>query len=173
MINQQNDLCTQWRFRSAWTSSQSDQSLRCLHEEIWTDAQADLRLRWAHKSFCRFFVSNFIMFESLLATKCRQISFKWDTCVCQYVIHQKRSKACHRNVHVQCLLLSNLTCGCWIFSSRWGFLTCMTIKLAILMDLQWNVHYSVCCMGICCMGIPLLAQQIVFSRLKYFTDVDM
>ena len=31
--NQQNDLCTQQRLRSAWASTQSDQSLRCLHEE--------------------------------------------------------------------------------------------------------------------------------------------
>ena len=31
--NQQNDLCAQWRLRSAWASAQSDQSLRCLHEE--------------------------------------------------------------------------------------------------------------------------------------------
>ena len=31
--NQQNDLCTQRRLRSAWASAQSDQSLRCLHEE--------------------------------------------------------------------------------------------------------------------------------------------
>ena len=26
-------LCTQWRLRSAWASAQSDQSLRCPHEE--------------------------------------------------------------------------------------------------------------------------------------------
>ena len=31
--NQQNGHCAQWRHRSAWASSQSDQSLRCLHEE--------------------------------------------------------------------------------------------------------------------------------------------
>ena len=31
--NQQNDLCTQRRLRSAWASTQSDQSLCCLHEE--------------------------------------------------------------------------------------------------------------------------------------------
>ena len=30
---QQNDLCTQWRLRSAWASAQSDQSLRCPHKE--------------------------------------------------------------------------------------------------------------------------------------------
>ena len=31
--NQQTDLCAQWRLRSAWASAQSDQSLRCPHEE--------------------------------------------------------------------------------------------------------------------------------------------
>ena len=31
--NQQNDMCAQRRFRSAWASAQSDQSLRCPHEE--------------------------------------------------------------------------------------------------------------------------------------------
>ena len=31
--NQQNDLCTQQRLRSAWASAKSDQSLRCPHEE--------------------------------------------------------------------------------------------------------------------------------------------
>ena len=31
--NQQNDLCAQRRLRSAWASAQSDQSLRCPHEE--------------------------------------------------------------------------------------------------------------------------------------------
>ena len=31
--NQQNDLCAQQRLRAAWASAQSDQSLRCRHEE--------------------------------------------------------------------------------------------------------------------------------------------
>ena len=31
--NQQNVLCAQQRFRSSWASAQSDQSLRCPHEE--------------------------------------------------------------------------------------------------------------------------------------------
>ena len=31
--NQQNDLCAQWRFRSAWASAHSDQGLCCCHEE--------------------------------------------------------------------------------------------------------------------------------------------
>ena len=35
--NQQNDLCTQRRLRSAWASAQSDQGLCCPHEEalVW------------------------------------------------------------------------------------------------------------------------------------------
>ena len=31
--NQQNGMCAQRRLRSAWASTQSDQSLRCTHEE--------------------------------------------------------------------------------------------------------------------------------------------
>ena len=31
--NQQNGLCPKWRLRSAWASAQSDQNLRCPHEE--------------------------------------------------------------------------------------------------------------------------------------------
>ena len=69
----QNDLCAQRRLRSAWASSQSDQSQRCPPEAKlgpklptectaktlirlggWVDAQADLSLRWAQKSFCWF-----------------------------------------------------------------------------------------------------------------------
>ena len=54
--NQQNDLCAKRRLRSAWTSAQSDQSLRCpngetlgplLQRRSWSDrvdAQADLSL---------------------------------------------------------------------------------------------------------------------------------
>ena len=59
--NQQNGMCAQQRLRSAWTTTQSDQSLLCaqwvakdtsfLHE---TDAQADLSLHWAHMPFCWF-----------------------------------------------------------------------------------------------------------------------
>ena len=37
--------CAPSEDRSAWVSAQSDQSLRCLHEETWADAQADLSLR--------------------------------------------------------------------------------------------------------------------------------
>ena len=33
MTKQKNDLCAQQRLRSAWASTQSDQSLGCLHEE--------------------------------------------------------------------------------------------------------------------------------------------
>ena len=31
--NQQNGMCAQWRLRSAWAPTKSDQSLCCLHEE--------------------------------------------------------------------------------------------------------------------------------------------
>ena len=31
--NKHNDMCAQWRLRSDWASAQSDQSLRCPHEE--------------------------------------------------------------------------------------------------------------------------------------------
>ena len=59
----------QRRLRSAWASAQSDQSLRCSHEDVvlsyplsaqrrlwsdWADAQADLSLRWAHSHFVVF-----------------------------------------------------------------------------------------------------------------------
>ena len=66
-------MCAQRRLRSAWASAQSDQSLRCPHEESlgpwvlsyplstqrslwsdWADAQADLSLRWAHSHFVGF-----------------------------------------------------------------------------------------------------------------------
>ena len=66
--NQQNGMCASRRLRSAWASAQSDQSLRCPHEEVWVlsyslsaqrglwsdwaDAQADLSLRCAHMPFC-------------------------------------------------------------------------------------------------------------------------
>ena len=68
--NQQNGMCAQRRLRSAWTSAQSDQSLRCPHEESlgpwlstertarlwsdWADAQANLSLRWADSHFVGF-----------------------------------------------------------------------------------------------------------------------
>ena len=65
--SQQNDLCTQWRLRSAWAFAQSDQSLLSAWRNIgplitywahnedwsdWVDAQTDLSLRWALRSFC-------------------------------------------------------------------------------------------------------------------------
>ena len=69
-------LCSQQRLRSAWASAQSDQSLRCPHEESlghqyplsaqrrlwsdWVDAQADLSLRWAHSHFVGFVMSRLI-----------------------------------------------------------------------------------------------------------------
>ena len=63
-------LCAQWRLRSAWASAQSDQSLRCLHEESldpWLSIECTektlIRLGWypgwsesslGAKSFCWF-----------------------------------------------------------------------------------------------------------------------
>ena len=70
-------LCAERRLRSAWASTQSDQSLRCLHEETlvlsypwsaqprlwsdWADAQADLSLRWAHTHFVGFVMSRLML----------------------------------------------------------------------------------------------------------------
>ena len=54
--NVPSDMCAQWRLKSAWASTQSDQSIHSLHEETlhpWlsemcqANAQADLNLRWA------------------------------------------------------------------------------------------------------------------------------
>ena len=61
--NKQYCMCAQRRLRSAWASSQSDQSLLSASINVWSfiqrrrwsdwaDAQADLKLRWAHRSFC-------------------------------------------------------------------------------------------------------------------------
>ena len=63
-------MCTQRRLRSAWASAQSDQCLRCPHEETWVlsyplstqqrrwldwaDAQSDLSLCWALSHFVGF-----------------------------------------------------------------------------------------------------------------------
>ena len=62
--------CNLPSFEEVWASAQSDQSLRCPHEESlnpyyplsaqrrfwsdWADAQADLSLRWAQMSVCWF-----------------------------------------------------------------------------------------------------------------------
>ena len=76
--NQQNDLCIQWRLRSAWASAQSDQSLlwallgqqgpklsSCGQQRLWSD-WADLSLRWAQRSICWFChgVAQLLMFSS-------------------------------------------------------------------------------------------------------------
>ena len=69
--------CAQWRLKSAWASTQSDQSLRCLHEESLSpylpierkrrhcsdraDAQADLSLCWAHTQFVGFVTRRLIL----------------------------------------------------------------------------------------------------------------
>ena len=78
--NQQNDLCTQPRLRSAWASAQSHQSSPCtkwvaedpvfLHVDsegwsYWADAQTDLSLCWAH--------------IILLVLSCGGLSFKYTT----------------------------------------------------------------------------------------------
>ena len=67
--NQPKDLCAQRKHRSAWASTQSDQSSLSAWRSLgslashradsedwsdWADAQADLRLRWAYRSFCWF-----------------------------------------------------------------------------------------------------------------------
>ena len=67
--NQQNYLCAQRRRRSAWASTQSDQSLLYAWRNLgslpfhwvqskdwsdWADSWADLSLCWAHRSFCWF-----------------------------------------------------------------------------------------------------------------------
>ena len=56
--NQQNIRCAQRRLRSVWASAQSDQSLRCPHEEtlgphLPTECTAKT-LRWAQRPFCWF-----------------------------------------------------------------------------------------------------------------------
>ena len=57
--NQQNDLCDKWRLRSAWASTQSDQSsLYAQWVAVRTQtffmrtAQANLSIHWVHRSFC-------------------------------------------------------------------------------------------------------------------------
>ena len=70
MTKQTKWVCSQRRLSLAWASTQSDQSLRCPHEESlgpyhplsaqrriwsdWADAQADLSVGWAHMPFCWF-----------------------------------------------------------------------------------------------------------------------
>ena len=78
-------MCAQWRLRSAWTSSQSDQSLLSAWRKLgylathwaysegwsdWADAQADLSLRWAQSHFVGFVMalggSNGLKYRSYL-----------------------------------------------------------------------------------------------------------
>ena len=59
-------MCAQRRLRSAWASTQSDQSLHCPHEETWVLSYslsgqrrlrsdwADLSLHWLHSHFVGF-----------------------------------------------------------------------------------------------------------------------
>ena len=89
--NQQSGVCAQRRLRSAWASTQSDQSLRCLHEKVWVlsyqlsaqrrrwadcaDAQADLSLRWAHSHFVGLSFFFFFFFSLLHAVWYHVVNF--------------------------------------------------------------------------------------------------
>ena len=65
-------MCAQQRLRSAWASAQSDQSLRCPHEESLgpllpiertvktLTAQSDQSLSWAHSHFVGFVMGRLI-----------------------------------------------------------------------------------------------------------------
>ena len=59
--NQQNGMCAQWTRRSAWASTQSDQSSLSAWRNLWSLAthsadseNSDLSLRWAHSHFVGF-----------------------------------------------------------------------------------------------------------------------
>ena len=70
MTKPTNWLCAQWRLRSAWAHTQSDQSLHCCTQWVvkdpsflhavskdwsdWADARVDLSLRWPLMPFCWF-----------------------------------------------------------------------------------------------------------------------
>ena len=122
--NQQNNLCTQQRLRSAWASALPDQSLRwwivgssathwvhCEDWSDWADAQADLSLRWVHRSFCWFcheaahmyimlyFCNIFIL---LCCPTSRQTSFFFLFCFFFFfycIIHKNKS---HINLYFIC-----------------------------------------------------------------------
>ena len=49
MTKQQNGMHAQQKLRSAWASAQSDQSLRCPHEERLASAQSDQSLPCPHE----------------------------------------------------------------------------------------------------------------------------
>ena len=85
--NQQNDLCAQWRLRSAWTSTQSDQSLHCPHEKAWV---LSYRLIWVFAGCTCHFVG-FVMrrlnsvldsnMTNTVHTAMRQIMLNTSTCI--------------------------------------------------------------------------------------------
>ena len=74
--NQQNGMCAQQRLRSAWASTESDQSFAVRMQKAWVlsyplraqrrpwsdwvDAQADLSLRWVHCHFVGFVMRSLI-----------------------------------------------------------------------------------------------------------------
>ena len=85
--NQQNDLCAQQTFISAWASTQSDQSLRCPHEEtlgpklpiertVKTDQTGQMPglicLRWAGRPY---WTQTWLCLIMTVASKCMEI--KW------------------------------------------------------------------------------------------------
>ena len=53
--NQQHDMCTQQRLRSAWASSQSDQSLQCALS-LCGQQPFFMRTVWSESSLCTYFV---------------------------------------------------------------------------------------------------------------------
>ena len=83
--NQQNGMCAQWIFRSAWAFAQSDQSPLSAWRKLgvlsyplsaqrrlwsdWADAQADLSLRWAHMPFFFGFVIRRLNYDFYLRYK--------------------------------------------------------------------------------------------------------
>ena len=108
--NQQNGHCVQRRHRLVCASAQSDQSLRCPHEEKlgpqlsiertakcedwsdWAGAQADLSLRWAQRPFCWFCheVANIQKVHPFFASglKNKPPATCWDTCTLRSISHE-------------------------------------------------------------------------------------
>ena len=65
--NQQNGMCAQRTLRSAWASTQSDQSSLSAWRNLWSLAthsadskNSDLSLRWAHSHFVGFVIRRLI-----------------------------------------------------------------------------------------------------------------
>ena len=77
-------LCRQRRLRSAWASAQSDQSLRCLHEDslspqLSIERTADLSLCWAHTHFVGFITRRLILCLSHLPPQIYSITWSKDS----------------------------------------------------------------------------------------------